>query len=83
MPSYATRCAVFGLMGTAGADNEKITTTTYKYLVPFDHLRPKGALETYFLSNNLNIFTGTCEGGETLIKGLGIIPSPSDDVKRP
>ena len=67
----------------AGEDSEKITTATYKYLVPFDHTRPQGALEAYYLSNDLNIFTETSDGGTTLIDGLGRIPLPSDGVKRP
>jgi len=66
----------------AGADSKKITTATYKYLVPLNH-GPEGALETYYLSNESNIFTKTSDGGTTLIGGLGRIPSPSDDVKRP
>lgn len=44
----------------------------------FDHTPPLGALETYYLSNNLNIFTKTSDGGITLIEGLGRIHSPSD-----
>jgi hypothetical protein len=67
----------------AGADSEEITTTTYQYLVPLDHTRPQGVLEAYYLSNDLNIFTETSDGGTTLIEGLGRIPSPSDDVMRP
>ena len=67
----------------AGADSEKITTATFKYLVLFDHARPQGGLEAYYLSNDLNILTETSDGGTTLIEGLGGIPLPSDNVQRP
>lgn len=65
-----------------GTDSDKITTATYQYLVPFDRSE-YGTLETYYLSNEENIYTETSDGGTSLIEGLGRIPSPSDEVKRP
>jgi hypothetical protein len=62
---------------------QEIIAREYLYLVPLDRSRPAGTPTPYFLSNEQNIFTGTGDGGATLIDDLALIPSPSDSVTMP
>jgi hypothetical protein len=73
----------FTVIHDARRDNfgsQEITSATYRYLVPLDRSRPAGTQMQYVLSNEQNIYTGTGDGGLTLIEDLRYIPSPSDDV---
>jgi len=67
-----------------GIESGDIFTDTYKYLVPLDISRAaRGTLQPYYLSNEQNIYSGTSDGGITLIDGLGRIPPPSKYTESP
>jgi hypothetical protein len=59
-----------------------ISTTTYRFLVIADHNRTGSASDSYFLSNEQNIYASATNSSE-LIPGLWPLPSPGAQSESP